>query len=122
MRQETTSNITLPHCCNGCGAVNKTPQHVCSGCFAVHYCDKKCQKVHWKKHKTLCQAIKYLSNKEDKNCEDKCVFEGHVDPKTKQRVVELVGERCEVECQIGELSTKVLWDTGSQVNLLVRSG
>ena len=36
------------------------------------------------------------------------MFEGHVDPKTKQRVVELVGELCEVECQSYELSTKVL--------------
>ena len=53
MRQETTSNITLPHCCNGCGAVSKTPQHVCSECFVVHYCDKKCQKVHWKRHNAL---------------------------------------------------------------------
>ena len=37
------------------------------------------------------------------------MFEGHIDPRTKQRVVELVGERCDVECQLGGV-VNVSWE------------
>lgn len=31
---------------------------VCAGCKRVCYCDISCQKIHWKKHKTLCDFVK----------------------------------------------------------------
>ncbi len=30
----------------------------CSICSQVHYCDRKCQKADWKKHKLVCQSEK----------------------------------------------------------------
>jgi len=28
----------------------------CSACYAAHYCDIKCQKEHWRSHKTFCKG------------------------------------------------------------------
>ena len=36
----------------------------------------------------------------------------------KRKVIELVGKRPQIDCEIGGTKTKALWDTGSQVNLL----
>jgi 3-phosphoinositide dependent protein kinase-1 len=39
--------------CANCEAVNETPM-LCGGCKSVSYCNRDCQKSHWKTHKTQC--------------------------------------------------------------------
>ena len=39
--------------CENCGiAIQRI--HVCSGCRKVAYCNKQCQRTHWKVHKKTC--------------------------------------------------------------------
>lgn len=30
---------------------------LCGGCKNVHYCDRKCQRAHWKEHKPKCKEM-----------------------------------------------------------------
>ena len=48
-RRETKENIP----CAGCGA--RGAKHKCSGCRLVSYCNRSCQKEHWKAHKAACR-------------------------------------------------------------------
>jgi len=41
--------------CGFCGALAEVK---CSTCKSVYYCDRNCQKRHWKQHKTGCKQIK----------------------------------------------------------------
>ena len=50
------------HGCVNCGRKG-LPLKRCSSCHSVHYCSRKCQAAHWAKHKPLCSAIKYLSER-----------------------------------------------------------
>ena len=61
----------------------------------------------------LCNAIQYLH----KNEVEKCSFSSHLTPKQKTQIVNLVGERCLIDCCIEEEEAEALWDTGSQVCL-----
>jgi len=45
-----------------CGRSN-TKLKKCSICFKVAYCNKTCQKAHWKIHKKACQQISMISQK-----------------------------------------------------------
>ncbi|KAF2672771.1 hypothetical protein BT63DRAFT_136176 [Microthyrium microscopicum] len=38
------------------------PLRKCSGCMRVWYCDKSCQKKHWKAHKTYCEPMGMMMN------------------------------------------------------------
>ena len=41
--------------CSGCQApIAKLQRRMCSGCKRVWYCNKACQKAHWKQHKAGC--------------------------------------------------------------------
>ena len=48
-RRETKENIP----CASCGA--RGAKHKCSGCRLVSYCNRSCQKEHWKAHKAACR-------------------------------------------------------------------
>lgn len=37
------------------------PSKKCNGCQKVYYCNKECQKEHWKKHKPHCQNLDALN-------------------------------------------------------------
>lgn len=38
-------------------ALSKTNAKQCSGCKTVYYCDRECQKKHWKAHKVHCTLV-----------------------------------------------------------------
>ena len=106
--------------CNGCyGSVAEISQiRQCSGCKSVRYCDSECQKSHWKEHKVLCNAIQYLHKNEVEKCKKACSFSTHLTPKQRNQIVNLVGDRCMIDCYIEEEESETLWDTGSQVCLV----
>ena len=45
----------MPFCC-WCDEPDATD--LCSGCMLTHYCNRDCQKAHWKIHKTACKELK----------------------------------------------------------------
>ena len=49
----------LLECCSFC---EKKSQRLlkCAGCSIAQYCDQKCQKSHWKIHKTHCKTFKIV--------------------------------------------------------------
>ena len=106
--------------CNGCGSssIDDSIIFQCSGCKTVKYCNSKCQKGHWKEHKVLCNAIKSLHEDSVNRCKKACEFVSHFTPKQRNKIVNLVGERCLIDCCIDDREVTVLWDTGSQVCLV----
>lgn len=90
----------------------------CSRSHAVQYCNEKCQKKHFADHKVLCKAIKTIEDRHAKNVDENCRFQTHSTPKQKAKLVNLVGEKCEVQCTIGGQIVTALWDTGAQVSLI----
>ena len=40
--------------CAACDRELAAGAPVCAACRVVHYCDKSCQKTHWKVHKHTC--------------------------------------------------------------------
>ena len=108
----TVTDSTTPRC-NSCATAHKSLK-VCTGCKAVRYCNAHCQKSHWKDHKVLCENIQQLQRQEDEKCDQMC----SVGNLPKRKVIELVGKRPQIDCEIGGVKTKALWDTGSQVSLI----
>ena len=100
------------NCCGSCGKA--VAKKVCTSCEAICYCDAECQKRHWKQHKTLCNAIKALSDKE----KERCSYSSHLTPDEERKYVQLVGRRCTVECRIDNVNVNALWDTGTEVSLI----
>lgn len=104
----------------------------CSGCKSVVYCSEKCQASNWSSHQTLCKAIRDLTERgtdgpSNKEANQKTPeihvneLKGHVyecPPRTKTKVVKLVGQQCVVSCLLNDISVEVLWDTGAQVSLV----
>jgi TPR repeat protein len=46
--------------CGGCVRVKKEGEgdlSLCNGCQCIYYCNRECQKAHWKEHKPTCQRI-----------------------------------------------------------------
>ncbi|KAI0035377.1 hypothetical protein K488DRAFT_43445 [Vararia minispora EC-137] len=44
--------------CDNCGAVEEPTIkqfRLCGGCMTTNYCSPDCQKMHWPRHKTICQ-------------------------------------------------------------------
>jgi ankyrin repeat protein len=39
----------------------------CSGCHLIAYCNKTCQKAHWRQHKVVCKNMKKLLSKSSTN-------------------------------------------------------
>ena len=92
--------------------------NVCTGCRSVHYCDKNCQTLNWKEHRTICNTIDKLTKERDELVDLKCSFISHITPKVQHKLVKLVGERCIIDCEIAGVVDEALWDTGAQVSLL----
>ena len=45
----------MKYCCSNCQTIN--PPHSCSVCMATKYCNRECQRAHWKIHKPLCKLF-----------------------------------------------------------------
>ena len=44
--------------CANCGAEDKKRNlKMCGRCKSVFYCNRKCSKAHWKKHKKSCKKL-----------------------------------------------------------------
>ena len=110
------SHLTCNGCCNTVAEISQIFQ--CSGCKVVRYCDRQCQKKHWNEHKVLCNTIRTLHKDVVEKCKKACSFSSHLTPKQRNQIVNLVGDRCMVDCCIESSETSALWDTGSQVCLV----
>ncbi len=106
-----------PLSCASCG-VGPDVGFVCTGCRSVRYCGQKCQKSHWKEHQTLCNTINSLTGERNKKIDEDCSFISHVTPRVRKKLIQLVGERCMIDCKIHNKEVEGLWDTGAQVSLV----
>ena len=64
----------------------------------------------------LCCAIQDLSKAEEDS--HPSIFLSHLTPKQQAKIVNLVGQRCTVNCQLNGKAAKVLWDAGAQVSMV----
>ena len=87
----------------------------CSRCQAAKYCSKSCQRAHWGKHASLCNAISTLENESRENMET--VFVSLLTPDQHQKVARLLGKGCTVFCKMNGKTVEALWDTGAQVSI-----
>ncbi len=54
--------------CDNCGKLSTGCLKKCSNCKGVKYCDEKCQRAHWKTHKSLCKkADSRITKQEEKD-------------------------------------------------------
>jgi TPR repeat protein len=64
----TTTASPSPICCSSCNKPQPSTRKFqqCTGCHTVQYCNKECQRGHWKTggHKQACKRLK--KNREDK--------------------------------------------------------
>ena len=52
--------VKIKHLCHHCG--RRFASKKCNACREVYYCDKSCQRAHWKEHKGECnQVLRSLS-------------------------------------------------------------
>lgn len=94
---------------------------VCSGCKTISYCSTICQQSDWPKHKLICQAIKEIENRQITREVSIDQLKGTVyelSPKSRTKLVKLIGEKCVLNCFLNEHSEEVLWDTGAQISVL----
>ena len=100
-----------PLSCVGCG-VESEVLSVCAGCHSVRYCGEKCQKSHWKEHQIWCNTINSLTGERNRKIDENCSFTSHVTPRVRSKLVQLVEDRCMIDCKIHDLEGELLWDTG----------
>ena len=81
------------------------------------YCDVLCQKKHWSQHQVYCKALNISSGSNEIHVSESVT---HLSPNEQGIMVLLVGNKCITDCNINDMKTKVLWDTGSQVSLISR--
>ena len=94
----------------------------CTQCKVSFYCSKSCQKKHWSAHKVICGSIAELEEKDRKKCEQACEFaDSSLGSAGKQKLLQLIGDRCIVKCNLNGHGCNALWDTGAQISLISKS-
>lgn len=113
--RSAVGNNQSPRQCAGCGSV--TDQLLqCANCEAAGYCSKECQRRSWEKHKTICRAVRGLTDAQRSVITNMC----EVSNRTGKRaaIAKLIGRKTEITCIINGMICDVLWDTGAQVSLV----
>jgi len=105
--------------CRTCHADNVDLRR-CAGCHGqVLYCGRECQKRGWDEHRSICQVIqgteKAIAAKSVNSSE---IQQNELTPKSKKRLVKLIGEKCMVSFVVEGKTVDMLWDTGAQVSLI----
>ena len=89
--------------------------YICGLCKTVNYCSNKCQKKHWLSHKSLCQSIAALEQQRQERTDQSRLFNSSFLQHGKEKVVELVGEKCVAKCMANKNQTVMLLDIEAQV-------
>ena len=66
----------------------------------------------------MCEAISILKKQKQEQFEKATTFQTTTTVKTKAKLVDLVGERCIIDCWLEKKAAKVLLDTGAQVSIV----
>ena len=61
-----------------------------------------------------------LEDQEKSRIDEIFQYTSHITPKQRQKLVELVGDKCYISLIIDGATATALWDTGSQVSLFSR--
>ena len=95
----------------------------CKSCRSGCYCSKECQMKCWLEHKPICESIVTLEtqNKERAFANLNFVSKLKLTPKEEIKLVNLVGRKCTLNCQLDNVESEVLWDTGAEVALVSQS-
>lgn len=66
--QKDMKKMGLREVCNNCGKNDEKNQR-CARCRKAYYCSIQCQRTHWVHHKVMCNSIKKLNSKREKEKE-----------------------------------------------------
>lgn len=116
-----TPNI-CPRKCRVCNKESELKK--CAGCHCdVFYCSTACQQKDWETHKDLCVTIRRAEKIIDEriseiNENNVSNSENELTPKSKNKLVKLIGEKCTVTFEVEGQREALLWDTGAQVCLV----
>ena len=114
-------HVQESHFCNSCSSQKETNTiSRCSRCKARWYCSKTCQTTDWETHKTIqALAIKYEEADLGRgHGDDPHAFKTHLTPKQQDKLIKLVGRKCQVRCKVNGVELTALWKTGAQISLL----
>ena len=94
---------------------------VCGGFQSVHYCSRSCQLKGWKQHQVLCKAISQLVSKRKEKIYKAGVYSATLAASERDQVVQLIGEKCLLNCKMNGIKIKFLLDTRAQVSLIPKA-
>ena len=107
--RDPTAAMSQPSCAC-CGSAPAAFQ--CSQCKSAKYCSTTCQREGWKEHKVLCNSIHQLS---ESLYSQPTMFNSHLTPAKLTKLVKLVGEKCNMDCELAGEKRSCLMDSGSQI-------
>ena len=98
------------HSCKNCDKTGENKELLrCVGFKARWYCSKTCQTRDWDNHKEICKIIQALAIRYDPpelgkgDSEDEQAYKTHLTPKQHAKLVKLVGEKCNVKCNLNDV-------------------
>ena len=91
----------------------------CKNCEAVRYCSIQCQKAQWSEHTAIFSEISELSKEGPGDSSDANVAASHISPEMHAKISKFVSKKCIVDCFINGTKLEAVWDTGSQVHLVM---
>ena len=112
-------DVYTPDICCACGTSGggDVIEKQCARCHSIKYCSKKCQKKHFPYHAQYCYAIVDSSKMEvNKLYKNYSVREEQVDAQSRNKFVNLIGEKPMIKCYLDGANCEALWDAGSMVS------